>query len=62
MTFVFIFWCPYYFIKEGFAPLSASYIALTLPVGTAIGSITIIPLLSLCPNYIYIGTIILMFL
>ena len=44
---IFLFWAPYYFMKEGFGE-KAALIGICYPAGSLIGSLVLIPAVSLC--------------
>ena len=60
--FEFQFWTDYYFNSIGYGLMRSAVISLTFPIGTFLGSIVINPLLTICPNYASISTIVLLFL
>ena len=50
LLFVFLFWVPYYFMKEGFAE-KAALIGICFPAGSLIGSLALTPIVALCERY-----------
>ena len=46
LIFIFLLWCPYFFIHHDFSYFNTTLIAMTFPVATALGSLVINPLLS----------------
>ena len=55
LIFVFLFWVPYFFMKEGFGQ-KAAILGLCHPTGCFIGSLLLSPLVSLCSSYTHIIT------
>ena len=61
ITFVFLFWAPYFFMKMGFSQ-KAAIIGLCLPSGCFIGSLLLNPLIALCSSFTHIITCIFVFI
>ena len=58
-TSMIVFWIPHFFRQSGFS-YAATWIALTYPAGTMIGSFVVNPLLKKCPKHIPKFTIVLL--